>query len=126
MKKLSRIWKDKDIHLSTKIQLVKTLVVSITFYGAESWTLSLDTMRRLQAAEMWCSRRLLRISWTSHTSNKVVRQIGEAADTSLDGIIFGLKLRNFRHIVRRAESLEKEIMLAMTEGTRRQGRSKSR
>ena len=96
-------------------------------YGAESWTLTLDSRRKLQAAEMSCWRRLLRIPWTSHTSNEeILRRIGGAAAVPLDGIVFDLKLRYFGHIVRRAESLEKTLMLAMVEGSRARGRPRSR
>ena len=116
MKRLSRVWRDRDIQLSTEIQLVKTFVFPVMLYRAESWTLTLDSRRKLQAAELWCWRRLLRIPWTSHTSNEeVLLRIGSAAATPLDDIIFHLKLRYFGHIVRRAESLEKELMLAMAE-----------
>ena len=127
MKKLTRIWKDKDIQLKTKTQLVRALVFSSMLYGAESWTLTLDSRRKIQAAEMWCWRRLLRIPWTSNTSNEeVIRRIGEAADTPLDGTVYDRKLRYFGHTVRRSDSLEKEMMLAMAEGSRARGRPRSR
>ena len=126
MKRMGKIWKDRDININTKIQLVKSVIFPAILYGAETWTMVKETRKRLQAAEMWCWRRLLRIRWIDRVSNEeVLRRVGEPATIPLDGISLKLKLNYFGHI-RRGDTMEKEIMLGMIGGSRRRGRPRIR
>ena len=114
------ILKSRDITLSTKVCLVKAMVFPVVMYGCESWTLKKAEHRRIDAFELWCWRRLLRISWTARRSNKpIVKEI--SPEYSLEGLMLKLKLQYFGHLMRRAGSLEKTLMLGKIEVRRRRG-----
>ena len=122
MTNLDSILKSRDITLSTKICLVKVMVFPVVIYGCESWT---SECRRIDAFELWCWRRLLRVPWTARRSNQsILKEISPAC--SLIGLILKLKLQYFGHLMQRAESLEKTLMLGKIEGRKRRGRQKMR
>jgi len=124
MAKLDQIWKDRDISLATKIRLVKALVFSIVAYGAESWTVKTPDKRKIDAFELWCWRRLLRVPWTARSRNsEILEAVGNPM--SLYGVLLNQKMRYFGHVIR-ANGMEKCIMLGMTEGTRSRGRPRRR
>ena len=126
MSGLHHIWKDKDISKELKIKLVTTLVFPIITYAAETWTLNQEMQKKIQACEMWCWRRMLRISWTERKTNKVILDcVGNPIP--LTGKILKAKLCYFGHIMRKkGDCLERDVMLGMMEGTRRQGRPRIR
>ena len=120
MTKLDSILKSRDIALPTKVRLVKAMVFSVVMYGCESWTVKKAERRRIDAFELWCWRRLLRVPWTAWRSNQsILKEISPGC--SLEGMMLKLKLQYFDHLMRRADSLEKTLMLGKIEGRRRRG-----
>ena len=117
---LDSIFKSRDITLSTKVCLVKAMVFPVVMYGCESWTIKKAECRRIDAFELWCWRRLLRVPWTTRRSNRsILKEISPGC--SLEGLMFKLKLQSFGHLIRRADSFEKTLMLGKIEGGRRRG-----
>ena len=118
MTNLDRILKSRDITLPPKVHLVKVMVFPVVMYGFESWTIKKAEYWRIDAFELWCWRRLLRVSWTARTSNQsILKEIGPKY--SLEGLMLKLKLQYFGHLMRRADSFEKTLMLGKIEGGRR-------
>ena len=125
MTNLDNILKSRDITLSTKVRLFKAMVFPVVMYGCESWTIKKAEPRRIDAFELWCWRRLLRVPWTSRRSNQsILKEIGPGC--SLEGLMLKLKLQYFGHLIQKADSLEKTLMLGKIEGRRRRGRQKMR
>ena len=125
MTNLDSIFKSKDITLPTKVSLVKAMVFPVVTYGYESWTLKKAECRRIDAFELWCWRRLLRVPWTARSSNQpILKEI--SPEYSLEGLMLKLKLQYFGHLMRRADSLEKTLMLGKIEGGRRKEQQKMR
>ena len=111
----------RDITLPTKVCLVKAMVFPVVMYGCESWTMKKAERRRTDAFELWCWRRLLRVSWTARRSSQsILKEI--SPEYSLEGLMLNLKLQYFDHLMQRTDSLEKTLMLGKTEGRRRRGR----
>ena len=125
MANLDSILKSRDITLSTKIRLVKAMVYPVVMYGCKSWTIKKAEHQRIDAFELWCWRRLLRISWTARRSNQSFLK-ETSPGCSLEGLMLMLKLQYFGHLMRRVDSLEKTLMLGKIEGRRRRGRQKMR
>ena len=124
MTNLDSILKSRDITLSTKIHLVKALVFPVVMNGCESWTIKKAEQGRTDAFELWCWRRLLRVPWTARRSNQSnLKEISPGC--SLEGLMLKLKLQYFGHLMQRADSLEKTLMLGKIEG-RRRGRQRMR
>ena len=123
MTNLGSILKSRDITLSTKVHLVKTMVFPVVMYGCESWTIKKAERRRIDAFELWCWRRLLRVSWTVRRSNQSTLKV-ISPGCSLEGLMLKLKLQYFGQLMRRVDSLEKTLMLGKTEGRRRRGRQR--
>ena len=121
MTKLDSILKSRDITLSTKVCLVKAMVFPVVMYGCESWTIKKDERRRIDAFELWCWRRLLRVPWTERRSNQsILKEISPRC--SLEGLVLKLKLQYFGHLMRRVcDSLEKTLILGGTGRRRRRG-----
>ena len=120
MTSLDSILKSRDITLPTKVCLVKVMVFPVVMYGCESWTVKKAEHRRIDGFEMWCWRRLLRVPWTAGTSNQsILKEI--SPECSLEGLMLKWKLQYFGHLMRRADSLEKTLMLGKIEGRRRRG-----
>ena len=120
MTNLDSILKNRDITSSTKLHLVKAMVFPIVMYGCESWTIKKNEQQRIDAFELWCWRRLLRVPWTARRSNQsIVKEI--SPEYSLEGLMLKLKLQYFGHLMRRTDSLEKTLMLGKIEGRRRRG-----
>ena len=118
MTNLDSIFKSRDITLPTKIHLVKAIVFPLVMYGCESWTVKKAEHWRIDAFELWCWRRLLRIPWTARRSNQsILKEISPGC--SLEGMMLKLKLQYFGHLMRRVDSLEKTLMLGGIEGMRR-------
>ena len=112
--------KSRDITLPTKVSLVKAMVFPVVMYGCESWTLKKAEHQRIDAFELWCWRRLLRVSWTARRSNKsILKEIGP--ECSLEGLMLKLKLQYFGHLMQRTDSFEKTLMLGKIEVRRRRG-----
>ena len=125
MTNLNNILKSRDITLSTKISLVKAMVFPVVMYGCENWTIKKAEHRRIDAFELWCWRRLLRVPWTSRRSNQsILKEISPGC--SLEGLMQKLKLQYFGHLMQRTDSLEKTLMLGKIEGRRTKGRQKVR
>ena len=125
MTNLDRILKSRDISLPTKVCLVKAMVFPVVMYGCESWTIKKAERRRIDVFELWCWRRLLRIPWTARRSNQsILKEI--SPKYSLEGLMLKLKLQYFGHLMRRADSFEKTLMLGKIEGRRRRGRQRMR
>ena len=125
MTNLGSILKSRDITLPTKVRLVKAMVFPVVIYGCESWTVKKAQHRRIDAFELWCWRRLLRVPWTARRSNQsIVKEI--SLGCSLEGMMLKLKLRYFGHLMRRVDSLEKTLMLGGIGGRRRKGRQRIR
>ena len=125
MTNLDTILKSRDITLSTKVCLVKAMVFPVVMYGCESWTLKKAEHRRIDALELWCWRRLLRVPWTARRSNQsILKEI--SPEYSLEGLMLKLKLQSFGHLMRRADSFEKILMLGKIEGRRRRRRQRMR
>ena len=120
MTNLDCIFKSRDITLSTKVQLVKAMVFPVVMYGCESWTIKKAECRRIDAFELWCWRRLLRVPWTARRSNQSILK-AICPEGSLEGLILTLKLQYFGHLMLRADSLEKTLMLGKIESRRRRG-----
>ena len=117
---LDSIIKSRDITLSTKVHLVKAMVFPVVMYGCESWTIKKIECQRIDAFELWCWRRLLRVPWTARRSNQsILREVSPGC--SLEGLMLKLKLQYFGHLMRRGDSLEKTLMLGKIEGRRRRG-----
>ena len=120
MTNLDSILKSRDITLSAKVRLVKAMVFPIVMYGCESWTIKKAECRRIDAFELWCWRRLLRVPWTARRSNQsILKEISPGC--SLEGLMLKLKLQYFGHLMWKADSFEKTLMLGKTEGRRRRG-----
>ena len=129
MNNLDSILKSRDITLPTKVHLVKAMVFPVIMYGCESWTIKKAELRRIDVFELWCWRRLLRVPWTltrreipfARRSNKsILKEI--SPECSLEGLMSKLKFQYFSHLMRRADSFEKTLMLGKIEGGRRRGR----
>ena len=120
MTNLDSILKTRDITLPTKVCLVKAMVFPVVMYGCESWTVKKTEHRRIDAFELWCWRRLLRVPWTARRSNQsILKEISPRC--SLEGMMLKLKLQYFGHLIRRVDSLEKTVMLGGIGGRRRRG-----
>ena len=125
MTNLDSILKSRDITLPTKARLVKAMVFPVVMYGCESWTVKKAARQRIDAFELWCWIRFLRIPRTARRSNKsILKEISPGC--SLEGLMLKLKLQYFSHLMRRADSLEKSLMLGKVEGRRRRGRQRMR
>ena len=125
MTNLDSILKSRDITLPTKVRLVKAMVFPLVMYDCESWTVKKAERRRIDAFELWCWRRLLRVPWTARRSNQSnLKEISPGI--SLEGMMLKLKLQYFGHLVRRVDSLEKTLMLGGFGGRRRRGRQRMR
>ena len=125
MTNLDSIFKSRDITLSTKVQLVKAIVFPVVMYGCESWTVKKAEHRRINAFELWCWRRLLSVPWTARRFNQsILKEISPGC--SLEGLRLKLKFQCFGHLMQRAESLGKTLMLGGIEGRRRRGRQRMR
>ena len=125
MNNLESILKSRDITLSTKVHLVKATVFPVVMYGCESWTIKKAKCRRIDAFELWCWTRLLRVPWTARRSNQsILKEISPGY--SLEGLMLKLKLQYFGHLMRRANSFEKTLMLGKIEGITRRGRQRMR
>ena len=125
MTNLDNILKSKDITLPTKVHLVKAVVFPVVMYGCESWTIKKAEHRRIDAFELWCWRRLLRVPWTARRSNQsILKEM--SPEYSLEGLMLNLKLQYFGHLMRRTDSLEETLLLGKIEGSRRRGRQRMR
>ena len=125
MTNLDSILKSRDISLPTKVRLVKAMVFPVVMYGCESWTIKKVECQRIDAFELWYWKRLLKVPWTARRSNQfILKEISPGC--SLEGLMLKLKLQYFVHLMRRAESFEKTLMLGKTEGRRRRGRQRMR
>ena len=125
MTNLDSIFKSRDIILPTKVRLVKAMVFPVVMYGCESWTVKKAEHQRIDAFELWCWRRLLRVPLTARRSNQsILKEISPGS--LLEGMMLKLKLQYFGHLMRRADSFEKTLMLGKIEGRRRRGRQRTR
>ena len=125
MTHLDSILKSRDITLSTKVHLVKVMVFPVVMYGCESWTIKKAERRGIDAFELWCWRRLLRVPWTARRSNQsILKEINPGI--SLEGMMLKLKLQYFGHLMGRVDSLEKTLMLGGIGGRRRRGQQRMR
>ena len=125
MTNLDSILKSRDITLPTKVRLVKAMVLPVVMYGCESWTIKKAEHHRIDAFELWCWRRLLRVPWTARRSNQsILKDI--SSKYSLEGLMLKLKLQYSGHLMRRADSFEKTLVLGKIEGRRRRGRQRMR
>ena len=125
MTNLDSILKSRDITLPTKVHLVKAMVFPVVMYRCENWTVKTVECRRIDASELWCWRRLLRVPWTARRSNQsILKEISPGC--SLEGLMLELKLQSFGHLMQRADLFEKALMLGKIEGRRRRGRQKMR
>ena len=125
MTKLDSIFKSRDITLPTKVHLVKAMVFVVVMYGCESWTIKKAEHQRNYAFELWCWRRLLRVPWTVRRSNQsILKEI--SPECSLEGLMLKLKLQYFGHLMQKADSFEKTMMLGKIEGRRKRGRQRMR
>ena len=125
MANLDSILKSRDITLPTKVCLVKAMVFPVVMYGRVSWTIKKVEHRRIDAFELWCWRRLLRVPWTARKSNQsILKEISPGC--SLEGLMLKLRLQYFGHLMQRIDSLEKTLMLGKIEGRRRRGQQRMR
>ena len=125
MTNLDSIFKSRDITLPTKVCLVKAMVFPVVIYRCESWTIKKAEHQRIDAFELWCWRRLLRVPWTARRSSQsILKEI--SPDCSLEGLILKQQLQYFGHLMRRADSFEKTLILGKIEGQRRKGRQRMR
>ena len=125
MTNLDSTLKSRDITLSTKVRLVKAMVFLVVMYGCESWTIKKTEHRRIDAFELWCWRRRLRVPWTARRSSQsILKEI--SPEYSLEGLMLKLKLQFFDHLIRRGNSFEKTLMLGKIEGRRKRGRQRMR
>ena len=125
MTNLDSILKSRDITWLTKAHLVKAMVFPVVMYGCESWTIKKAEYQKIDASELWCCRRLLRVPWTAKTENQsILKEI--SPDYSLEGLILKLKLQYFGHLMRRTDSLGNTLMLGKIEGRKRRGKQRMR
>ena len=125
MTNLDSILKSRDITLPTKVHLAKAMVFPVVMYGCESWTIEKAEHQRIDAFELWCWRRLFRVPWTARRSNQAtLKEI--SSEYSLEGLMLKLKLQYFSHLMQRADSFEKTLMLGKIEGGRRRGQQRMR
>ena len=125
MTNLDSIFKSRDIILPTKVHLVKAMVFPVVMYGCKSWTIKKAEHRRIDAFEVWCWRRLLRVPWTARRSNQSIpKEISPGC--SLEGLMLKLKLQYFGHLMQRADSFLKTLLLGKIVGSRRRGQQKMR
>ena len=119
------LFKSRDITLPTKVHLVKAMVFPVVMYGCENWTTKKIEHQRIDAFELWCWRRLLRVPWTARRSNQsILKKV--SPEYSLEGLMLKLKLQYFSHLMQRTDSFEKILMLGKIEGGRRRGRRRMR
>ena len=120
MTNLNCVLKSRDVTLPTKVHIVKAMVFPVVMYGCENWTINKAECRRIDAFELWCWRRLLRVPWTARRSTQsILKEIN--LEYSLEGLMRKLKLQYFGHLMQRADSLEKTLMLGKIESRRRMG-----
>ena len=125
MTNLDSILKSRDITLPTKVRLLKPTVFPVVMYGCESWTIKKAERRRIDAFELWCGRRLLRVPWTARRSNQsILKEVSPGC--SLEGMMLKLKLQYLGHLMRRVDSLETTLMLGGIGGRRKRGRQRMR
>ena len=125
MTNLDSIFRSRDITLPTKVRLVKAMVFPVVMYGCESWTVKKAECQRIDAFELWCWRRFLRVPWTARRSNQsILKKISPGC--SLEGLRLKLKLQYFGHLMRRGDSLEKTLILGRIRGRRRRGLQRMR
>ena len=125
MTNLDSVLKSRDVTLLTKVHLVKAMVFPVVKYGCESWTIKKAEHQRIDAFELWCWKRLLRVPWTARRSNQfILKEI--SPEYSLEGLILKLKLQYFGHLMQRTDSLEKTLMLGKIEGGRRREQQRTR
>ena len=125
MTNLDSVLKSRDITLLTKVHIVNAMVFPVVIYGCENWTVKKAECQKLDAFELWCWRRLLRVPWTTRKSNQsILREINP--EYSLEGLMLKLKLQYFGHLMRTADSLEKSLKLGKIEGRRRRGHQRMR
>ena len=125
MTNLDIILKSRDITSSTKVRLVKDMVFPVVMYGCKSWIIKKAECRRIDVSELWCWRRLLRVPWTARRSNQsILKEI--SPECSLEGLTLKLKLQYIGHLMQKADSFEKTLMLGKIEGGRRRGRQRMR
>ena len=125
MNNLDSIFKSRDITLPTKVHLVKAMVFPVVMYGCESWTVKKAECRRIDAFELWCWRRLLRVPWSARRSNQSIpKEISPGC--SLEGLMLKLTLQYFGHLMKRTDSLEKTLILGKIEDRRRSGQQRMR
>ena len=125
MTNIGSILKSRDITVPTKVHLVKAVVFPVVMYGCESWIIKKAEHRRIDAFELWCWKRLLRVPWAARKSNQsILKEISPGC--SLEGLMLKLKLQYFGHLMRRADSFEETLMLGKIEGRRRRGRQRMR
>ena len=125
MSNLDSILKSRDITLPTKVHLVKAMVFPVVMYGCKSWTINKAEHQRIDVFEVWCWKRLLRVPWTAKRSNQsILKEISPGF--SLEGLMLKMKLQYFGHLMRRADSFEKTLMLGKIEGRRRRGQQRMR
>ena len=125
MTNLDSILKRRDITLPTQVCLVKAMGFPVVMYGCESWTIKKAERRRIDAFELWCWRRLLRVPWTARRSNQsILKEI--SPEYSLEGLMLKLKLQYFGHLIQRTDSLEKTLLLGKIEGRKRRGQQRMR
>ena len=123
MTNLDSIWKSRDITLTTKVHLVKAMVFPVVTYGCKGWTVKKARCLRIDAFELWCQRRHLRVPWTARRSNQsIIKEI--SLEYSLEGLMLKLKLQYFGHLMWGADSFEKTLMLGKIEGRRRRGQQR--
>ena len=119
------VLKSRGITLPTEVRIVKAIVFPVVMYGCESWTIKKAERQRIDAFELWCWRRLLRVTWTARSSNQsILKEV--SPEYSLEGLMLKLKLQYLGHLMRRTDSLEKTLMLRKIEGGRRRGRHRMR
>ena len=125
MTNLDSILKSRDITLPTKVHLIKAMIFPVVMYGCKNLTIKKAEHQRIDVFELWCRRQLLRVPWTARRSNQsILKEIGPGC--SFKGLMLKLKLQYFGHMMRRADSLEKTLMLGKIEGRRRRGRQRMR
>ena len=125
MTNLDSMFKSRDVALPTKVHLIKAMVFPVVMYGCESWIIKKAEHRRIDAFELWCWRRLLRVPWTARRSNQsILKEI--SPECSLEGVMLKLKLQYFGHLMRRVDSFEKTLMLGKIEDRMRKGQQRMR
>ena len=124
MTNLESILKSRDITLATKVHLVKAMIFPIVTYGCESWTIKKAERRRIGAFQLWCWTRLFRVPWTERSNQSILKKI--SPEYSLEGLMLKLKLQCLGHLMRRADSFDKTLMLGKIEGRRRRGQQRMR